>query len=230
MQTRILGAVAGLGLMFFAVYLFGYWIANGVVEEKASRVSEVVISATKTWHILVGKVIGLGAIGLALLSGIAALGFVASLALGMELPQGTASIAAGVLLWFVLGYAFYSCLFAVAGSVVSRQEAIQYTQMPLLGVMGIGFFVAYSNLNSLGSPLIQALSFFPPFTPMLMLVRMATRDVTSIELIAAVAVMLAATVGTVWLANRVYRGSILNFGSRVKLFDAWRSGGAGSSQ
>lgn len=225
---RLLGAYIGTFLLFLTVYLYGYWVSNGVVEEKSSRVAEVVVSATKTWQLLAGKIIGLGLVGLAQLLLLAAVGLAASVVVGFELPPGTRDIAGTVLLWFLLGYAFYSGLFAVAGALVSRQEELQYTQLPLMVPIFVGLFVVTSNLGNLGTPLVATLSFIPPFTPIIMPARMILGGVSAPEVVAAVALMLVATVAVVWLANRFYRGSILRFGSRVKLSEAWRSArGAG---
>lgn len=222
-QERQLVAYLGVFLLFISVYLYGYWVSNGIVEEKSSRVAEVVVSATKTWHLLVGKVIGLGLLGLGQLLVLGVIGLVAASFLEFELPEATWSVGGIVLLWFVLGYALYSALFAVSGSIVSRHEELQYTQLPIMAPLFIGFFVAIDNLGDPSAPLVEVLSFVPPFTPLLMMVRMSLGEVAVVEILAAIALTVVAIAATMWVANRLYRGSILRFGSRVKLAEAWRS-------
>ena len=220
---RVAATFAAGILLFISLYLYGYWIANGIVEEKSSRVAEVVLSATKTWHILAGKVIGLGLLGLGQLLVLAALGLAASLIFGFELPDAAWGVVGAVLLWFVLGYAFYSGLFAISGAIVSRQEELNYTTLPMLFPLFIGYFVIISNLGDVGTPFVQTLSFIPFFSPIIMPARMFLGDVGTLEVLAAVGLTLAGTVVVIWLANRLYRGSILRFGSRVKLLEAWHS-------
>lgn len=219
-------ALGGLVLLFLTIYLYGYWIANGVVEEKSSRVVEIVLSTVRPWQLLAGKIIGIGLLGLGQLVLLGSLGLAAALISGLELPPATFGAVGAVLLWFVLGFAFYSCLFAVAGSLVSKQEDVQYTQIPLMVLIFGGYGAAISQLFDLGSTTAQALSFVPPFTPMMMLLRIGFGEAAAWEVVLAALLMLAATAGLVALAARVYAGSILRFGSRVSLGEALRSGTA----
>lgn len=135
-----------------------------MVKEKSSRVAEAAVSATKTWYLLAGKIIGLGLVGLAQLLLLAAVGLAASAVLGFELSPAAWDIAGTVLLWFLLGYTFDSGLFAVEGALVSHQEKVQYTQLPLMVPTFIGFFVVTSNLDDIGTPLVATLSFIPSFS------------------------------------------------------------------
>ncbi|MBA2441520.1 MAG: ABC transporter permease [Rubrobacter sp.] len=216
-------ALGGLVLLFLTIYLYGYWIANGVVEEKSSRVVEIVLSTVRPWQLLAGKIIGIGLLGLGQLVLLGSLGLAAALVAGFELPPATFGAAGAILLWFILGFAFYSCLFAVAGSLVSKQEDVQYTQIPLMVLIFGGYGVSFSQLGDLGSVTAQALSFVPPFTPMLMLLRMGFGEAAAWEVALATLLMILATAGLVLLAARIYAGSVLRFGSRVSLGEVWRS-------
>lgn len=216
-------ALGGLVMLFLTIYLYGYWIANGVVEEKSSRVVEIVLSTVRPWQLLAGKVIGIGLLGLGQLVLLGSLGLAAALVSGLTLPPATFGAVGAVLLWFVLGFAFYSCLFAVAGSLVSKQEDVQYTQIPLMVLIFGGYGAAFSQLGDLGSVTAQALSFVPPFTPMMMLVRMGFGEAAAWEVVLAALLMVATTAGLVLLAARVYAGSVLRFGSRVGLDEVWHS-------
>ena len=226
-DARWPAAAVGLILLFVTVFTYGYWIANGVVEEKSSRVVEVVLSAVKPSRLLAGKVIGIGLLGLGQLLLLALIfGLFAAPLLGSSLPPSALGLVGAVLLWFVLGFAFYGCVCAIAGAVVSRHEDLQYTQAPIMLLFFAGYGLSFFALSAPDSPVVWALSFFPPFAPMLMLVRIALGEAGAAEVVLAVFVTAAATAGLVALAARIYGGSALRFGARVPLREAWRSAGS----
>src|SRR4029453_17034523 len=126
----------GAFLLYFQLITYGYWVASGVVEEKASRVVELLLAAIRPTHLLAGKGIGIGLLGLTQLAVLGLVGLVGSTATGvLEVRAGVLGTVGLVALWFLLGYAFYSCAFAVAGATVSRQEELQNTTTPLTLVM-----------------------------------------------------------------------------------------------
>lgn len=218
-------AIAQIGMvfLFLTVFTYGYWIANGVVEEKSSRVIEVILSTIRPAHLLSGKILGIGLLGLCQILLVAGLGLAAAFVAGLELPPVAFGILGAVVLWFVLGYAFYSCLFAVAGSLVSKQEDLQYTQLPIMVLIFGGYGAAFYEFGNPGSLVTQILSFIPPFSPMVMLMRMGLNGAGTLEVALAALLTLAATTGLMVLATRLYAGSVLRFGSRVSLVEAWKS-------
>lgn len=117
-------AIGGVALLGFTIFGYGFWISNGVVEEKSSRVVELILATVRPFELLAGKVLGIGLLALLQLAFFGALGIVAAVIAGVELPATTAATIAATLLWFVLGFIFYGLLFAVAGSLVSQQEEI----------------------------------------------------------------------------------------------------------
>ncbi|HZB59832.1 MAG TPA: ABC transporter permease, partial [Actinomycetota bacterium] len=130
-----------------------------------------------------------------------------------------------VLLWFLLGYAFYSSMFAVAGAIVSRQEELQNTATPLNLLMIASFFVAFtSSVSGADTTLAKVSSFLPPVAPLVMPLRIAGGDAALWEIALSLGIMLVSIVAVVLLAARLYEGAILRTGARVKLGDAWRSG------
>jgi ABC-2 type transport system permease protein len=142
----------------------------------------------------------------------------------IALPPDAAPTIGSVLLWFLLGYAFYSSLFAVAGAIVSRQEELQNTATPLNLLMIASFFVAFStSISGADSTLAKVSTFLPPLAPLIMPTRIAGGDAAAWEIAASLAVMLISIVAVVLLAARLYEGAILRTGARVKLRDAWRS-------
>ena len=213
----------GMVFLFLTIFTYGYWIANGVVEEKASRVVEIVLSTIRPAYLLSGKILGIGLLGLCQVLLVGALGLVAVSVAGLNLPPVALGILGAVVLWFVLGYAFYSCLFAVAGSLVSKQEDLQYTQLPLMVLIFVGYGAAFYEFGNPGSLVGQVLSFIPPFSPMVMLMRMGMGEASASEVLLTAALVFLSTAGLMVLAIRLYGGSVLRFGTRVSLTDAWRS-------
>jgi len=130
----------------------------------------------------------------------------------------------GLLQLFILGYAFYSCLFAVAGAIVSRQEELQNTVTPLNLVLVASFFLAFSALQNPDGTLAQVASYLPPVAPLVMPPRVAGGTVPAWEVALSVLITLATIVALVPLAGRIYSGAVLRTGARVKLGAAWAAG------
>jgi ABC-2 type transport system permease protein len=219
-------ATVAVFVLYGQIIGYCFTVAMGVVEEKSTRVVEVLLAAVRPVQLLAGKIIGIGLVGLIQLAIIGVIGLAAATWSGaITLPPDAWGTIGSVLLWFLLGYAFYSSLFAVAGAIVSRQEELQNTATPLNLLMLASFFVAFTV--SLGggadSTLARVTSFLPPVAPLVMPVRIAGGDAAAWEIAASLAVMLVSIVAVVVLAARLYEGAILRTGARVKLGDAWRS-------
>ena len=220
-RRLLAGKVLGIGLLglFMVLIFYGQAVAQGVTEEKSSRVVELLLTAVTPRRLLTGKVLGIGLLGLTqlLLAGGAAL-IAGRLAGGVGLPAAAPTTVALVLLWFVLGYAFYSVAFAAVGALVSRQEDLSTAIVPITLVMTGSFYLAMIIAN--GNPdgtLAQISAFVPPFAPMVVPARMVLGNMTVFELGLAVAVDLIATAGLIVLAARVYERAILRIGAPVKL-------------
>jgi ABC-2 type transport system permease protein len=224
-------ASAKSGYTFFIVLIlygqlltYGYWVSAGVVEEKASRVVEVVLSAIRPAHLLAGKVIGLGLLGLGNLLLIVGIGLGVAAATGALTVDGTILSAAGLALaWFVVGYAFYACAFACAGALVSRQEDLQSTMTPLTLTILVSFFISFAVRESPDGLLAHITAFIPMTAPMTVPPRVATGDIAPLEVLASLLVTIAAAVALIPLAARIYSGGILRTGSALKLRDAWKA-------
>ncbi len=224
-SSRIALAMIGVVLLFAAISVYGSFLLVGVVEEKSSRVVEVVLSRVRTTELLTGKIAGIGLVGLAQFTAVAVAGFVAlALSNGSEIPQTTRGTIGWIVFWFVLGYAFYAVLYATAGSLVSRQEEAQSMTFPIAGIMLVGYFFAFASAQSPHGVGALIGSFIPITAPMVMTVRIANGGVPWWEIALSVALMLAAIYGMVRLAARIYAGAVLRIGRRVKLREAWRGG------
>ena len=225
-DARSKRTIATVAVFLLYGQLIGYCFAvsMGVVEEKSTRVVEVLLATVRPVQLLAGKIIGIGLVGLFQLAVIGAVGLVVAVASNaITLPPDAAGTIGSVLLWFLLGYAFYSSMFAVAGAIVSRQEELQNTAAPLNLLMIASFFVAFSSSVGGGdSTLARVSSFLPPVAPLVMPVRIAGGDAALWEIGLSLVIMLVSTVAVVVLAARLYEGAILRTGARVKLRDAWR--------
>jgi ABC-2 type transport system permease protein len=211
-------------LLYFQLVGYGYWLASGIVEEKASRIVEVLLATIRARELLAGKIVGIGIVGFMQLVVIG----VGATALGVATDQvnltGDTARAVGVVLaWFVLGYAFYACLFAVAGALVPRQEDIQNTTTPLSIVLFGSFMLSFAAINDPGGGLATALTFIPPTAPMIAPVRLIAGEMPVEQIVLSVAVLLAGTAALVGIAARMYSNAVLRTGTRVKLLEAWRS-------
>jgi ABC-2 type transport system permease protein len=222
-------AVALFAVLFLYGQMFGYamWVALGVVEEKASRVVELLLATLRPWQLLAGKVAGIGVLGLLQFLVLGMAGVTAGLATGaLSVPGEALGTIAHVLVWFVLGYAFYACLAAAVAARVSRQEDLQSAIGPLqVLLMGSFFLAIYAAQQPLGR-MAGMLSFVPPFSAMLMPLRVAAGGAGPAQVAAALLVMLLATAALVRLAGWIYAGAVLRTGSKVPLADALRSGRA----
>jgi ABC-2 type transport system permease protein len=222
------GAVAFIGvvLLYGQILGFGYWVASGIVEEKSSRVAELLLAKARPSELLAGKLVGIGSLGLAQLLVLVGAGLGAALALGqVDLPPGTAGLAAAVLGWFVLGYALYSCLFAVAGAIASRPEELQATTMPLTLLTMTGFFAAVFAQEDPSGMVARAATVFPPSAPLVMPIRQAAGELPLGEAALGIALVLATIAAAIPLAGRIYAGGALFTRGRLKLRDAYARAG-----
>jgi ABC-2 type transport system permease protein len=211
-------------LLYGQLIGYGFWLASGIVEEKASRIVEVLLATIRARELLAGKIVGIGIVGLGQLVVIGACATALGVATNQVDLSGDLARAVGVVLaWFVLGYAFYACLFAVAGALVARQEDVQNATGPLMLVLFGSFFLSFGAIDDPAGGLATALSFIPPAAPMVAPVRLITGDMPLEQVVLSVAVLLASIAALVGVAARVYSNAVLRTGTRVKLLDAWRS-------
>ena len=241
-------------LVYVSVLLYGAMVMRGVIEEKTNRIVEVVVSSVRPFHLLMGKVVGIGAVGLVqliswgvLLFGIsAAAGPIALLLAGPravspeavaggasgapDLPFDPAALGAvltpGLLVAFVLfflgGYLLFASLFAAVGSMVDTEADAQSLQVPVIIPIVIPLLFLPFVIDQPDSTLSVALSLFPLSSPILMVVRMAVTTVPAWQVVLALALLVAAFVGAVWLAARIYRTGILMTGKKASFRDLAR--------
>jgi ABC-2 type transport system permease protein len=217
-------------LIFMAIITYGTWVAMSVAEEKGSRVMELMLNAATPLQMLAGKVIGNGAAGLTQYGVILAAGIAGVLAqdrvrslLGTSSSNAvgfgglTPGVVAGFVVLFVLGFTFYSLLYAALGSLVSRQEDVQSATSPLMMLIMVGYFLSIFGLQAINETWVRIASFIPFFSPYLMLARIAVGEVAPWEVGLAVLVLVVSIGFALVLAARIYSAGVLLYGQRVGL-------------
>ena len=220
-EQRVVAAVFGVVILYSLLILFGQFIAQGVVEEKSSRVVELLLATMRPWQLLAGKILGLGLLALGQILAIGVVAVVAALAFDVvEVPGDLISTVAIVIAWFVLGYAWYAAVFAVAASLVSRQEDLATVLMPTSMVLIVAFFIGIQAASDPGGLLARVTSYVPGLSPLVMPVRQAAGEVALWEIALAVVLMVVAIVLVVRLGGRIYSGALLRTGGKIKMREA----------
>jgi ABC-2 type transport system permease protein len=211
-------------IMFMMLMTPVQYIAMGVVEEKSSRIVEILLTSLKPWQLLGGKVIGLGVISLVNLVAMIAVGLSVAAATGMlsDLPEGTTSAAISTVGWWLIAFALFGTLAGGVGSLVSRQEEAGSVLTPLIMSLSVSYVGAIFLLNAPTSKFAEILSIVPPFSAIAMPTRMAIADVPAWQIGLAVLLLAGAAAGALALGSQLYKRSVLYTGSRMKLTDALR--------
>lgn len=214
--------LAGAFLLFFSIQTYGAMVAQGVVEEKSSRVVEIVLSSVRPWQLLLGKVLGLGAVGLLQLVVLGGAGLSVAAAAGVLTGgAGLVPTLVSVIVWYLLGFALYATVFAAAGSLVSRQEDTQSVLSPITITVLLGFVVGFNLLTSdPRGTAITVISLLPPFSPLFMPARIALGVAPASQVVLAFALTIAFTAAVLAFGGRIYANSVLRTGARVSLREA----------
>ena len=226
-QARFLFANIGAVLILVGIFSFGFTVLTGVIEEKQSRVVEVVLSTVRPRDLLMGKVLGIGVLGLVqLVVFVAAALAAAVLTDRFTLPATTPGAVVMLAIWFILGYALYSTALGFLGALASRIEEASNASTPVTMIAMISYFVAiFAVINDPSGPVARIATFFPPSAPFVVPLRAAFDAIEPVEMVLAIAV----TVVAIWvlfsIGARVYAGAVLQTAGRTKLRDAWRSAG-----
>ena len=220
-------SVAFVLLFFFVVFQFGQSIAQGVVQEKESRIVELLVSAVPVRTLLYGKVLGNGGLALTQIVLLVLVGMAGALATGeRELLSLLLRNAGWFVLFFALGFALLSCLWAAAGAMASRSEDLQATTAPLQVLLIAPFFAAVYVTSD---PARVVLSYVPLTAPLVMPARLLEDDAALWEGALSALLVLATAVVAVRVGERLYRASLLRTRGRTSLADAWSGRAGGGS-
>ena len=218
-------AFAVVSLLYLQLIGNGMAVATGVVEEKTSRLVELLLAAIKPLHLLTGKVVGIGVVGLLQLAayGVVGLGVAAGAGL-LDLTSAAVVAFVSTLGWYVLGYLFLGVLYAAAGSLVSKQEEVASATAPLSVLVIAMFAVAQASVSDPSGSLSNIMSWIPPFSAILMPLRIAAGVTTPVQVVGTALLMLATSTLLALLAGKVYQASILRTGKGLPWRRLARSG------
>ncbi|NUO61369.1 MAG: ABC transporter permease [Hamadaea sp.] len=216
--------VSSTGLLYFFFVFYGITLAQGVVEEKSSRVVELLLSTVRPWQLLAGKLIGVAVAGLTqlvLLGGAAVALAQGTGAITLPAAVGGTLVTLGV--WFLLGFFLFAAMLAAAAARVSRQEDLQGVVQPVMLLITTPFVLGIALLSKdAHDPVIEWLSLVPPLSPILMPARMLLGIAPVWQIALSLLLAVAALAGMTRVAGRMYANSVLRSGSRVPLAEALR--------
>ncbi len=224
-------------ILYIAILIYGQQTMTSVIEEKTSRIMEVLTSSLTPFQMLLGKVLGVGLAGLTqmaiwggsvfLLSSqrtplAAIFGMGADAAQSFPIPSMAPGLLVVFLLYFALGFMLYGALYAAIGAMCNTiQETQQYAIFVTMFVL-VGFFAVFALIKDPTGQLGITMSYIPFFAPFTMPVRWSLTSVPPLELILSLALMVVALLACVWLAARIYRTGILMYGKKPSWRELWR--------
>lgn len=233
-EQGIGGFMLAFGLCFtlyMVILIYGQQVMQGVIEEKSSRIVEVIAAAIRPTELMAGKLAGICLVALTqlaiwvatalVLTTPAILGVLLTLPPGLTLPEVPGAVIVHLFVLFLLGFFLYSTLYAMIGaSFNSVQEAQQFAAVAVVFIVPPLLFMM-PILNDPDSPLAVGMSLFPFFTPLVMMLRIASKMPSAWQIAAAYSLCLLAIAGMVWLCARVYRVGILMYGKKPTLQEIW---------
>jgi ABC-2 type transport system permease protein len=243
------GFVMGF-LIYMAMLIYGSVVMQGVIEEKLSRVVEVIVSSVRPFELLLGKVLGIGAMGLVqmvvwaglIMGGTLGSGFLISLfvsptdlgltasasdeemlaAMNFTVPTIGVEVFVWFVLFFLVGYLLYASLFSAIGSAVEQQQDAQGLMLPIMLPIIVSIMFMQGVVENPGSTLAVVLSFIPFTSPISMVVRVAVSEVPLWEVLLSFVLLVGAFLGSIWISARIYRIGILMYGKKANLKDLAR--------
>jgi ABC-2 type transport system permease protein len=210
-------------LLYVNMLVYGFAVMRSIIEEKSSRILEVLLSSVTSKQLLAGKIIGVGAVGLtqtiiwllvALAFSLPGLMSSRSIMSNVQIPM--AGIVAFAV-FFILGYFLYATMYAALGSMVNSDQEAQQVQWPAMLPIIFSIVLSTPVLQHPNSPLAFWTSMVPFYAPILMFVRVMVETPPAWQIIVCVALMLLTTWGLLGLSSRIYRVGILMYGKRPTL-------------
>ncbi len=217
-------------IIYMAILIYGQVIMRGVIEEKSSRVVEVVLSSLKPFQLMMGKILGIGAVGLTQFSIWTLFGIGASVYGTSFIPAGAnfamPSIPAHVFVYFVvffiLGYFLFGTLYAAIGSMVNSEKEAQQLVMPVTMFLIVPIMLMIFIIRAPNSSIAVFLSFIPFFAPILMFLRITVLIPPFGQIGASIVILILTILLMIWLTAKIYRVGILMYGKRPKFAEIVR--------
>jgi len=215
-------------ILYITLFFYGAIIMRGVIEEKNSRVVEVVLSSLRPFQLMMGKILGIAAVGFTqygiwALFGIAASRYSKNLissflpTAAFTLPSIPVYIFVYFVIFFILGYFLYGTLYATIGSMVNSEKEAQQLLMPITMFLIIPMLMMALVLRSPNSSLSVVLSLIPFFAPVLMLMRICILLPPFTQIASSIVLLVVTTFLMIWLTSKIYRVGILMYGKRPNL-------------
>lgn len=218
-------------LIYISVLMYGQMVLGAVIEEKETRIAEVLFSSMQSFPLMMGKIVGVSLVALTQL-GIWALAFVMFVAFGVgmaasqgvpvNLPHVAPMIYLYFVLYFLLGYFIYATLYALIGSMVTTMQEGGQVAMPVVLMLVAGFYFVFPIIRSPNSSLAFWASMFPFLSPITMMVRITTETPPFWQIALSMAIGVVTMLGLIWLASRVYRVGMLMYGKKATIPEVWR--------
>lgn len=215
-MPAMLITLIGVMVMMTAILVFGGAVATSVIEEKSSRVIEIILSTVRPAHLLAGKILGAGLAGIIMMSVLTASAAVALMATGLAESFDVPWSAVWLLIpCFVLGYFFFAALYAASASLVSRMEDFQGAQMPVLVFSLITMYVPLFGWSKLDSTFMQIAAWIPPISITTAPLQYAVGNFSALQLVASLLIMVAGVAAVIALAAWIYPRNVLRTGAAV---------------
>jgi len=209
-------------MLFFVVLFYGVNVMRSVLEEKTSRVMEVMLATTRPQEMMAGKILGVGAVGLTQMGiwGLSAL-LLASPALAASAERFKGLVTPGTMIgfpvFFLLGYLLYSSLYAAVGSMVNSDQESQQIQIIVTLPLIFSIMIMFSIVNEPNSSLAVWASMFPLTAPLIMYSRIAVQPPPLWQILLSIGLLVVTIYGLVVLCGRIYRVGILMYGKKPNL-------------
>ncbi|MDX6444935.1 MAG: type transport system permease protein [Blastocatellia bacterium] len=219
--------VFGIGLLIYmSVLLYGQFVLGAVIEEKETRIAEILFSSMRSFPLMMGKLVGVSLVALTQL-GIWAVAFLvfslwAAGGSSITLPHIPPMLFLYFTVFFLMGYFIYSTVYAVVGSMVTTTQEGGQLALPVVLMLVAGFYLSFNIIRSPSSPLAFWASMFPFFAPITMLVRIVTETPPLWQILLSLGIGIATIVGLIWLASRIYRVGMLMYGKKATIPEVWR--------
>ncbi len=213
-MARMMVPFAFMYLIFMGIVGMGQHMINSIIEEKNSRIIEVLLSALSPFELMAGKIVGLAAVGLTVMALWGGGGYAAARWQGIDVNIGGDLLAYG-LIYYILGFVLFSAILAGVGSMCNTIKETQGLMMPVVMVFTVPMIAWPRLAQEPNGELARILSYVPPATPMVMVLRLSSgSDIWLGEVLASIAVLIVGVLAAVWLAAKVFRTGILMYGKR----------------
>ncbi|HEY4382803.1 MAG TPA: ABC transporter permease [Acidobacteriaceae bacterium] len=211
-------------VMYLVIMLYGMNVARSIIEEKTSRIFEVMLATIRPEAMMAGKIIGVGGVGLTqvgiwLAAVLALAGASVAVHLGGDLVHVSLTFTQVFFffVYFILGYLFYASIAAALGAMTNSEQELQQLNMFLVLPLLFCFFMLGTLISAPNSTLSRVLALVPPFTPLMMYFRVSLGQPRAWEVILSIVLTSASIVGIVWVTSRIYRIGVLMYGKRPSL-------------